>query len=182
MAWLATEAAMAVGSGDWLGGVISSVKSNASNGWSWLCGQWAKLRLIAAYKLLKVSNARLKLRVLVLEFRIRHLILGESLWVCIHNFVCAKKLNADDSRLTKKAEPPPTYDIQQPETRSERTDRRNGGWLRRRVRPRVDITQFMNEKPQNNIGISPQKRHNRTASLLCKAPSLCKIKNCQNRM
>ena len=75
---------------------VSATKTYARNAWARLGVKWAKLRLVTAYNLLKVSNARLKLRILILEFRIRRLILGESLWVCIHNFMCAKKINVNE--------------------------------------------------------------------------------------
>jgi hypothetical protein len=45
------------------------------------------------------------------------------------------KIKKSVSGLTKKAEPPPTRDV----NRDSGTDSANGGWLRRLVRPRLII-------------------------------------------
>ncbi len=54
------------------------------------------------------------------------------------------------SRLTKKAEPPPTRDV----NRDSGTDSANGGWLRRLVRPTVSHGLIMFVVVKNFSGCS----------------------------
>jgi hypothetical protein len=49
--------------------------------------------------------------------------------------------------LTKKAEPPPTRDV----NRDSGTDSANGGWLRRLVRPLVEINMDCDHASQNSL-------------------------------
>jgi len=58
------------------------------------------------------------------------------------------------SGLTKKAEPPPTRDV----NRDSGTDRANGGWLRRLVRLLVVITHlFLKDKSVNTTATMMMK-------------------------
>ena len=65
------------------------------------------------------------------------------------------------SGLTKKAEPPPTRDV----NRDSGTDSANGGWLRRLVRPRLVITEKTPPMPDNRkcncqSNLPPAKQRN----------------------
>jgi len=58
------------------------------------------------------------------------------------------------SGLTKKAEPPPTRDVNRDSgTRSTVAASANGGWLRRLVRPRSHFTSF-NSKSESGAGLN----------------------------
>src|SRR5665213_393338 len=128
---------------------ILAVKSHASNRWSVFCLQRPKLLLIASNYSLRCLNLLLKFKILCRRLqllRLQFIILCFELldglgffeliqffWFCVHSWL-DRFGGDDDSRLTKKAEPPPTRDV----NRDSGTASANGGWLRRLVRRHIE--------------------------------------------